>query len=65
MCNFHQTSIESHFTKSKVISIAKINGRITLTNNNLKITENDEIKVIDFDEPKFDHYLNKYFDIQI
>lgn len=65
MCNFHQTNSESHFTKSKVISIAKINGRITLTNNNLKITENDEIIIIVFDEPKFDYYLNKYFDVQI
>ncbi len=29
-CEFHQTSQNSHFTKKKLISIAKTDGRITL-----------------------------------
>ena len=31
MCNFHQTSPESHFTRSKLCSIMTTNGRKTLT----------------------------------
>ena len=37
-CEFHQTSKDSHFTKKKLISIAREEGRITLTNSQLKIT---------------------------
>ena len=64
MNKYHQTSPESHFTKNKVCTIAKPNGRITLTNTKLKITENGirqetEIK----DEKEFGEKLYEYFEI--
>ena len=36
-CKFHQTSVNSHFTKKKLISIAKNDGRITLNNSQLRL----------------------------
>ena len=48
MCNFHQTSPESHFTRGKVCSILTENGRKTLTDNKFiaRINgEKTEIKV--------------------
>lgn len=65
MCDFHQSSQESHFTKNKVISIAETNGRISLTNKTLKITKGDKTKTIEFEKSEFENYLNKYFNIQI
>ncbi|MFT5264125.1 MAG: N-hydroxyarylamine O-acetyltransferase [Polaribacter sp.] len=44
MCNYHQTSPDSHFTQKKLISKPTENGRITITGNTLKITKNGEIK---------------------
>jgi N-hydroxyarylamine O-acetyltransferase len=38
MCRYHQTSPESHFTKSWVCSRATPDGRITLANMRLKVT---------------------------
>jgi N-hydroxyarylamine O-acetyltransferase len=65
MCNFHQSSAESHFTKKKVISIANLNGRTTLNNNCLIITKRQVVKKISFKEDEFDFYLLKYFGIEI
>jgi len=65
MCNFHQTSNQSHFTRSKVISLAKPNGRITLTNNTLKISNTDITEITEFKDAEFEKYLNMYFDINI
>ena len=65
MCDFHQSSQESHFTKNKVISIADTNGRVTLTNETLKITTDDIKNTIEFEKSDFEYFLNKYFDIQI
>lgn len=65
MCEFHQTSPESHFTHGKLISKIIEGGRITLTNNQLKIAEGNEVKIIDLAEEEFAEMLNKYFDIQI
>ncbi|NNF00087.1 MAG: acetyltransferase [Pyrinomonadaceae bacterium] len=33
MCNFHQTSADSHFTRKKICSLMTENGRITLAND--------------------------------
>lgn len=38
MCDFHQFSPESHFTKSKVCSIMTENGRKTLMDNRMIVT---------------------------
>ncbi len=65
MCDFHQTSKDSHFTKNKVISIVDTNGRVTLTNETLKITKDDITNTIEFEKSEFEYILDKYFDIQI
>lgn len=41
MCAFHQTSPESHFTKSWICSRATPEGRITLANMRLIVTDGD------------------------
>lgn len=65
MCDFHQSSQNSHFTKNKVISLADINGRITLTDNIFKITKEDKTDTIKFEKSEFENYLTKYFSVQI
>lgn len=43
MCHYQQTSPESHFTKKKVITLARRDGRVTLTNDRL-IETRDGVK---------------------
>ncbi len=65
MCHHHQTSPNSHFTKQKLISRPTENGRITLTNNTLKITEDNKKPVEKyFKDEEFLNYLSKYFDVE-
>ena len=35
MCHYHQTSADSHFTRSRICSMATADGRVTLTNDKL------------------------------
>jgi len=64
MNKYHQTSSESHFTKNKVCTIAKPNGRITLTNTKLIITENGKRQETEIkDEKEFNEKLFEYFEI--
>jgi N-hydroxyarylamine O-acetyltransferase len=66
MCEYHQTSPKSHFTKNKLCSQANKNGRITLINNKLIITrdkEREEIPV--HGEEEFNENLMKYFGLRI
>ncbi len=65
MCTYHQTSTNSHFTKKKVISVSTPNGRITLNNDRIKITEGEETKEIQFNESEFELFLKNYFDINL
>jgi N-hydroxyarylamine O-acetyltransferase len=66
MCHYHQTSTKSHFTKKKVITKLTENGRVTLNNDLLKITNGTTIKEVRFKETeKFEFYLKKYFDLEI
>ena len=65
MCEFHQTSPESHFTRGKLISKIIDGGRITLTDTQLKITKGNEIETVDFAIEEFSEMLKKHFDIQI
>ena len=62
---FHQTSLDTHFKKKKLISIATSNGRITLNNSQLKITRSGISEEINFEDNEFEMYLKKYFDIEI
>lgn len=66
MCQYHQTSPESHFTKSSLITRPTNNGRITLTDDTLKITESGqptEEKPVNCRE-EFATYLFTYFEIR-
>lgn len=64
-CEFHQTNEGSHFTKKKLISIAKPNGRLTLNNSLLKITRFGIEEEIEFNESEFEEKLEQYFDIEL
>lgn len=64
-CEFHQTNEDSHFTKKKLISIAKPNGRLTLNNSLLKITRFGIEEEIEFNESEFEEKLEQYFDIEL
>ncbi len=64
-CEFHQTNEDSHFTKKKLISIAKPNGRLTLNNSLLKITRFGIEEEIEFHESEFEEKLEQYFDIEL
>lgn len=65
MCEFHQTSKDSHFTTKKVVSIATPNGRKTLSNNQIKITEGNTERIMEFEEELFESHLKEYFNIKI
>lgn len=66
MSIYHQTSINSSFTKKKICSIATENGRITITGDRLKIREGKDLMEKEFEEEsEFHHYLWKYFNIQL
>lgn len=64
MCKYHQTSIESSFTKNRMISMFTKTGRITISNNQLKIKEG--VRVIQeecLNEDVYQEVLKKYFGI--
>jgi N-hydroxyarylamine O-acetyltransferase len=65
MCHYHQTSAESSFTKNKVISIFTSNGRITLSENQVKVTTEAVEKILVHDPKQFDYMLNQYFNIKL
>ena len=65
MCQYHQTSPNSHFTQKRLISKPSKNGRITISGDSLKITENEKVvvqKKIE-NESEFTEYLKQYFNI--
>ena len=66
MCNYHQTSPGSHFTQNKICSIATPNGRITLRDDRVILTENGMKKEIPFEgKNKFVQHLKEYFSIDL
>jgi N-hydroxyarylamine O-acetyltransferase len=68
MCDFHQTSEESHFTKQKVVSLLTQSDRITLTNEQFKISNNKGkvIEELNFKgAKKFEELLKKHFAITL
>lgn len=65
MCHYHQTSPNSHFTQKRLISKPSKKGRITISGDSLKITEEEKMvfqKHIK-NEGEFTEYLLKYFNI--
>jgi N-hydroxyarylamine O-acetyltransferase len=66
MCNFHQTSSQSHFTQKSVCSILTHTGRITISGNTLKKTEAGVITESELvSEGEFNKALWDYFKIRI
>ena len=66
MCNFHQTSSLSHFTKSKLISILTTDGRTTLTNTTLKQSNGRKFSIVDIgSDLDFMVKLKQHFNIEI
>lgn len=65
MCNFHQHNPASHFTRKKIISVAKPDGRLTLSDQKLvnhKLGERHEQPILNHDE--FCVLLEQHFGIQ-
>ena len=66
MCQYHQTSPQSHFTQNKLCSLATENGRITLTTDKIKIKEGDTITERALkSEEDFLSALEEYFNISL
>lgn len=61
MCDFHQTSPESHFTRGRLCSLLTDTGRKTLQENRLFVTRGDEKTEAEVD---FDETLMKEFGIR-
>ncbi|MFT3910350.1 MAG: arylamine N-acetyltransferase [Ferruginibacter sp.] len=65
-CNYHQTNNESHFMQKRICSLPTKNGRITLTGNTLKITENGSVKENQLsNEEEVRQVLWNYFKIKL
>lgn len=66
MCAFQQDDLHSHFRTRMLCTIATPNGRITLSNNSLTITENGNKTKTEFDsEKEFLLLLKKHFGIEL
>jgi N-hydroxyarylamine O-acetyltransferase len=66
MCTFHQTSPESHFTQEIICTMATINGRISLSDAFLTITDGSSKKKTKVVSDKdFKHKLMDHFGIQL
>lgn len=65
MSEYHQKSADSHFTQKKVISVLRDDGRITLSDTQLKISGRLGLHEESFEPSEFDQYLKKYFGVTI
>lgn len=66
MCTFHQTNKESHFTQKKIISIPTMDGRITLSSEELIIHKNGSTSNLKVkDDQDFEDHLWNYFKIKM
>lgn len=66
MCHYQQTSPNSHFTKGRICSRATPEGRVTLRNERLIITQNGQRTEQELgDEQACIDALREYFDIDI
>jgi N-hydroxyarylamine O-acetyltransferase len=63
-CEYHQTSPQSHFTQQRVCSLATPQGRITLSDHRLIVTENGSRQEYDLEgEANFQRHLKEHFGI--
>jgi N-hydroxyarylamine O-acetyltransferase len=66
MCHYHQTSSLSHFTQKRVCSMVTEKGRITISGNILKKTENGSVTETSLtDEAEFNKALWDYFNVKL
>ena len=66
MCVYHQTNPNSHFTQKRLISQATMNGRVTITDNLLKIKHEGSTTELELkDESDFHKNLWNYFKTKI
>ncbi len=65
MCSFHQQSPDSHFSRNKLISVLTDDGRITLTDTQLKISGPNSSRTEDFEPSEFEYYLKTHFGIDM
>jgi N-hydroxyarylamine O-acetyltransferase len=66
MCNYHQTSPESHFTQKRLCTIAKSNGRVTLSGVCLIETTDDRRKERNINnDTEYEAVLENEFGIKI
>jgi len=66
MCNYHQTSPDSHFTWKRMCTLPTETGRITVTGNTFKITEeNNHTEQHIENEPELKKILTDYFNISL
>lgn len=66
MCDYQQDSPDSHFRKGRICTKATPNGRVTLVNNSLTITEGGLKKKINVkSDQQFNDLLKEYFGIAI
>ncbi|MBP8252275.1 MAG: arylamine N-acetyltransferase [Herpetosiphon sp.] len=61
MCHYHQTSPDSGFTKGRICSIATPHGRISLSETQLIITEQEQRIELPINNAEFDRVLAEYF----
>lgn len=65
MCEYHQTSSETLFTKKKLITIKTKDGRVTLTDKKLKVLELGKLSEYPIlNEDEFLSKLDQYFGIK-
>jgi N-hydroxyarylamine O-acetyltransferase len=65
MCEYHQTSPESHFTQRGVCTLATENGRITLSDQKLITTEAGERQERSVDEYEYQGILASRFGVKL
>ncbi len=65
MCEFHQTSPETSFTKKKVCTIATGKGRTTLSDTGLIVTQDGKRLESSVADQNFPRLLKQYFGIQM
>lgn len=66
MCTFHQTSPESHFTQEIICTMATKNGRVSLSDNSLTITDGSaKMKTKVVSDKDFKNKLRDHFGLQL
>ncbi|WP_080054833.1 arylamine N-acetyltransferase family protein [Spirosoma aerolatum] len=66
MCRYHQTSSASYFTQNMLCTLVTPNGRITLTDDKLKITEQGRVTEQPVDDADdFEYLLETHFGIRM